>query len=95
MSDLTFNKPNEELIINVTEAGVFIIYGWTVAISKDVFTQYMNNYNSIDSIDGGFYEFPEMLDDYFGKVVLTHNGAKMTLTTSETQQIIEYVKSKL
>lgn len=71
----------DDLIISAYKDWLLVIHGWTVPISKADALRYIHEYNSPQSVNGGFRE------NDLGQtktVILTHNGAKMTMTPQQS-----------
>ena len=85
----TIKKKNENLLAWIEEERGLIIEGhWAVGIPKTIAIKYVNEYDSLESLNGGFVEYEDS-----SKVILTHNESKITLTKSETSAIIEMIKA--
>lgn len=81
---ITLKKTLDNVLASVDQSGLWIIGIWTVGIDIEHARKYKDNYNSKDSVNGGFFE-----ND--GKVILTHRDSKITLTIEEAKAIRDLI----
>lgn len=85
-NQVLFEKETHELIVAAYDNGVLIIHGWTVSISIDNLRTYIAAFgrNAMRDVEGGFFFY----EDNF---VVSHQGAKLTLTAAEGTAIIKFL----
>ena len=88
---LKFSRPqNVGIHITADDSGVWIATDvWTVPIEKDIAKLYADDYLNPtvkNKPNIGFF-------DYQGKVVFTHNSAKMTFSAQEAKDVIDLIKT--
>lgn len=81
---LEFDRSVDKVLVQADEFGVWVDYGWTVPIKKVEAIEYCQNYNKHQNL--GFHEH----DD---RVILTHNGGKMTFSLQEAAAIVDLIKT--
>ncbi|MEH6454720.1 MAG: hypothetical protein V7749_00230 [Cocleimonas sp.] len=90
---LSFPRSNNTTGIDVSadENGIFIATDiWTVPIPKNMAKTYAKNYSDTsikNKVNEGFF-------DWEGKVCLTHNDAKIMLSKSEANDLIDLIEKK-
>ncbi len=85
-NQVIFEKETRELIVVAYDSGVLMIHGWTVSISLDNVRTYVAAFgrNAMPDVEGGFF-FHE------GNFVVSHQGAKLTLTAAEGTAIVKFL----
>jgi len=82
--ELKFVREIDEVLIHVDQFGVRFIAGWTVDIPKDAALNYVQTYNQ--NPNAGFFE-------HSGKVILSHQSAKITLTKQEAVAVTDLIRA--
>lgn len=85
MSQLSYQRDINKLIVSADNLGVWIASGWTVGIPKEAAIKYVKNFDS--SAAEGFYK-------HEGEVILSHGGGKIYLSETEAEQIVALIKKK-
>lgn len=88
-NQVLFEKETHELIVAAYDDGILIIHGWTVSISLDHVRTYIAAFgrNAMRDVEGGFF-FHE------GNFVVSHQGAKLTLTATEGTAIVKFLSER-
>jgi len=83
-NQVIFEKATRELIVAAYDSGVLMTHGWTVSISLDDVRTYVAAFgrNAMPDVERGFF-FHE------GNFVVSHQGAKLTLTAAEGTVIVK------
>lgn len=84
MQDLEFQRNIDNLLAQADEKGLWVHCGWSVAIPRAKAVEYVKKYNT--DPNSGFYE-------HDGKVILSHNGGKITLSAQEGSAVVQLVKA--
>lgn len=84
LNPLEFERNIDNVLAQADDSGLWIICGWTLPIPKAKAIEYAQKYNS--DPNSGFYE-------HQGKVILSHNGGKITFTQEEAAAIVALVKA--
>ena len=85
-NQVIFEKVTGELIVAAYDSGVLVIHGWTVSISLDDVRTYVADFgrNAQPDVERGFFF-------HNGSFVISHQGAKLTLTAAEGTTIIKFL----
>lgn len=88
---LKFSRTNNVGVhITADDIGVWISTDvWTVPVQKDIAKRYADDYLNptvANQVNIGFF-------DYQGKVVFTHDNAKMVFSVQEAKDVIDLIKT--
>jgi len=85
-NQIIFDKPTSELIVAAYDSGIVVVHGWTVNVRLEDVKAYVRDFgrNAMEDVNGGFFS-------HEGNFVITHSGAKLTLTADEGTAIIKFV----
>ena len=82
--EIRFSRNIDNLLAHADGSGIWVICGWTLPIPKEKAIEYVAQYNT--NPNSGFYE-------HQGDVILSHNGAKITLSKGEADAVIALIKA--
>ena len=85
-NQVIFQKAASELIVAAYDTGVLVIHGWTVSIFLDdvkVCVRDFGRNGKPDAQRGLFYHESDF--------IISHNGAKLTLTADEGAAIVKFL----
>jgi hypothetical protein len=82
--DLNLQRGNENILASADEHGISIFIGWTVGIPRDDAIAYVQTIGQ--DANAGFFPVN-------GKMVLSHNGAKLTLSEQEADAIVGLIQT--
>ena len=85
-NQIIFEKTTNELIVAAYDRGALVIHGWTVSINLGDVRTYVADFgrNAMPDVERGFF-FHE------GNFVISHQGAKLTLTATEGTAIVKFL----
>lgn len=83
-NQVIFQKAASELIVAAYDNGVLVVHGWTVSILLDDVKAYVRDFgrNAMPDVQRGFFY-------HEGDFIISHNGAKLTLTADEGTAIVK------
>lgn len=82
-NSVAFPRKAESQMAHIDSFGLWVICGWTMAISSDKAISYVKNYNG--NPNEGFFE-------HQGRVVLSHGPGKIWLSADEASSIVNLIK---
>lgn len=85
-NQIIFDKVASQLIVAAFDGGVVMVHGWTVNISVEAVKAYVKDFgrNSMPDVERGFFF-------QAGNFVISHEGAKLTLTAGEGTAIVKFL----
>jgi hypothetical protein len=84
MREVKFQRPEHEVLAQADDSFLRIVDGWTLLIPRQHALMYARDYNARD--DAGFR-------DQDGMVFLIHEGHRMSFTRTETNALLELIRS--
>ena len=86
---LDLGERKENFMLSAAEDGLLIICGWTQSILKVDALRYAQMGLSDNPHEGFFFN-----PDVSSNVILTHKGAKMSMSHEEANRIIRHVRNR-
>lgn len=85
-NQIIIQKTTDDLIVAAYDGGILFVHGWTVSIPVEDVKAYVRDFgrNGMQDVNGGFFY-------HEGNFVISHSGAKLTLTTEEGTAIVKFL----
>jgi len=85
-NQIILQKTTDDLIVAAYDSGILFVHGWTVSVPVEDVKTYVRDFsrNAMEDVDGGFFH-------HDGKFVISHAGAKLTLTAEEGTAIVKFL----
>ncbi len=84
IGQVEFERTVDSVLAQSDENGIWVHCGWSMAIQRAKAVEYVKAYNTDPSV--GFFE-------HAGKVILSHNGGKITFSEQEAAAIVQLIKA--
>jgi|GEM_PF-2955474 len=84
MNQIKFERNINNVFVQTDAVGIWIHCGWSLPIPWDKAVEYVKKYDT--DPNAGFFE-------HEGKVILSHNGGKITFSQQESNAVIELIKT--
>lgn len=84
MNEIEFERNIDNVLAQAESTGIWVHCGWSMSIQRANAVDYVKKYNTDPT--SGFFEHDR-------KVILSHNGGKITFSLQEAEAVVTLIKT--